>query len=229
MNVYVFYSISICIHGEELLRQFYAPFNKYRNNFTMKQMFEISEKLMAEQSDEIYGVNPINWVILHGNICRQSLARKCLRIFRFCVLLWRDEREPTIKYAWEDRLTWFKSSSEYRALDTIDGEQKEFEWNIFPRIHHIAACVEVQSVCSRLSVQPENLLDGSSSCRFSTTSHGDLKTMNKNANQVLSSFSLYAKRFSAEQWSFLGLDQRKSGILSVKIVHKVNGTKWRSK
>ena len=26
----------------------------------MKQMFDISEKLIAEQSDEIYGVNPIN-------------------------------------------------------------------------------------------------------------------------------------------------------------------------
>ena len=28
---------------------------------TMKQMFDIYEKLIAEQSDEIYGVNTINW------------------------------------------------------------------------------------------------------------------------------------------------------------------------
>ena len=27
----------------------------------MKQMFDISEKLTTEQSDEIYGVNTINW------------------------------------------------------------------------------------------------------------------------------------------------------------------------
>ena len=27
----------------------------------MKQMFDISEKLIVEQSDEIYGVNTINW------------------------------------------------------------------------------------------------------------------------------------------------------------------------
>ena len=27
----------------------------------MKQMFDTSEKLIAEQSDEIYGVTPINW------------------------------------------------------------------------------------------------------------------------------------------------------------------------
>ena len=31
------------------------------NNLTMKQMFEISEQLILEQSDEIYGVNPIIW------------------------------------------------------------------------------------------------------------------------------------------------------------------------
>ena len=28
---------------------------------TLKQMFDISEKLITEQSDEIYGVNTINW------------------------------------------------------------------------------------------------------------------------------------------------------------------------
>ena len=28
---------------------------------TMKQMFDISEKFISEQSDEIYGVKTINW------------------------------------------------------------------------------------------------------------------------------------------------------------------------
>ena len=28
---------------------------------TMKQMFDISEKLITEQSDEIYGISTINW------------------------------------------------------------------------------------------------------------------------------------------------------------------------
>ena len=43
-------------------------------------------------------------VILHGNIflwwwrSHQSLAREGSRNFRFCVMLWKDEREPTIKY-----------------------------------------------------------------------------------------------------------------------------------
>ena len=37
---------------------------------------------------------------------------------------------PQSNIAWEDRLTWFKSSPEYKALDKIDGEPVEFEWNI---------------------------------------------------------------------------------------------------
>ena len=34
---------------------------KNTEDLTMKQMFDISEKLISEQSDEIYGVNTKNW------------------------------------------------------------------------------------------------------------------------------------------------------------------------
>ena len=34
---------------------------KNTEDLTMKQMFEISEKLISEQSDEIYGMSTINW------------------------------------------------------------------------------------------------------------------------------------------------------------------------
>ena len=37
-------------------------------DLTMKQIFDIPEKLISEQSDEIYGVNTINWEDFHGNI-----------------------------------------------------------------------------------------------------------------------------------------------------------------
>ena len=54
-----------------------------------------------------------------------------------------------------------------------------------------------------MSKEPENFTGRIIFLSMSTTSHGDLKTRKKNANQVLSSF-LYAKRFSARQWPFLG-------------------------
>ena len=59
-NVYVFHIGSICIHGKELLRQFTFHQNT-GNNLTMKQMFDMSEKLIVGQSDDIFGVSQINW------------------------------------------------------------------------------------------------------------------------------------------------------------------------
>ena len=44
---------------EELLRQ--LAFHQNTEDLTMKQMFDISEKLVSEQSDEIYGVKTIDW------------------------------------------------------------------------------------------------------------------------------------------------------------------------
>ena len=56
------------------------------------------------------------------------------------------------------------------------------------------------------------LQDGLSSCRCSTTSHGDLKTVKKNANQVLSSFRFMREDFHQEDGHSSDLDQKRSGI-----------------
>ena len=75
MNVYVFDTGSICIHGKELLRQF-TFHQTYRENLTLKQMFEIFEKLIMEQSDEIFGVSQSVGKILHGNNYLWSMMKK---------------------------------------------------------------------------------------------------------------------------------------------------------
>ena len=72
-------------------------------------------------------------------------------------------------------------------------------------------------------------LDGSSSCRSSTTPNGDQETTRKNASQMLNSFLYLRKDSEQDNGHSSDLDQRKSGFLSVKIVHKVNGTKWRKR
>ena len=72
----------------------------------MKQMFDISEKLIVGQSDEIYGVKTISWedsswkqlsLVSDEKVISLSHA-KVYGFFRFCVMPWKDEREPTIKY-----------------------------------------------------------------------------------------------------------------------------------
>ena len=123
-------------------------------------MFDISEKLISEQSDEIYGVKTINWensswkyLSLIGDEHVISLQRRSLRLFRFCIVSWYEN--PQSNAAWEQRLKWFKTSQEYRNLDRIDGEPMEFEWNIFPGFTTLQLSEEVKSLLSRLSVTSE--------------------------------------------------------------------------
>ena len=48
-------------------------------DLTLKQMFDISEKLIVGQSDEIYGVNTINW----ENSAWKHLSLSVSRTHRF--------------------------------------------------------------------------------------------------------------------------------------------------
>ena len=72
----------------------------------MKQMFDISEKLITKQSDEIYGVNTINcedssWKylsLLGDEEVISLLHTKVYVFFKFCIIMsWKDERELKIK------------------------------------------------------------------------------------------------------------------------------------
>ena len=113
---------------------------KNTEDLTMKQMFDISEKLVSEQSDEIYGVKTVNWensswkyLSLIGDEQVISLQRTKVYVFSDSVLcLGKMDENPQSNIAWEDRLTWFKDSPQHRTMDRIDGEPIEFEWNIFP-------------------------------------------------------------------------------------------------
>ena len=58
--VRVFYIASICIHGKNYSDNLNSITNT-KNKLTMKQMFDIFEKLTTEQSHEIYGISSINW------------------------------------------------------------------------------------------------------------------------------------------------------------------------
>ena len=90
----------------------------------MKQMFDISEKLITEQSDEIYGMNVINggdsaWkhLSLIGGEEVVSLSRAKVYVFSDSVLcLGKMSENPLSNIVWEDKLTWFKSSSQYRTF-----------------------------------------------------------------------------------------------------------------
>ena len=97
-------------------------------------MFEISEQLILEQSAEIFGVNTTNWFdsswkhlsLVGDEESRQSLARKGLCIFGFCVMSWKDESEPNIKYCLGATVGLVERFTTIQKLRT---QSTENQWN----------------------------------------------------------------------------------------------------
>ena len=110
---------------------------------------------------------------------------------------------PQSNTVWEDKLTWFKSSSQYRALDTIDGEPMEFEWNISQDSPHCSSATKVQEFLSKMSEEPEEftgrIIFMSMFNDITWRSKDNEQEFELSANLV----SFYA-RFSPGRWSFLG-------------------------
>ena len=130
---------------------------------TMKQMFDISEKLTTEQSNKIYRISTNNWEDSSWKYLSLVRDEEVISLLHTKVLVFSDSvlclgkvnQNPTSNTVWEEKLSWFKSSSQYIALDKIDGEPMEFEWNIFPGFTTLQLCSKVQELLSRLSVEPE--------------------------------------------------------------------------
>ena len=176
---------------------------KNTEDLTMKQMFDISEKLISQQSDEIYGVKTINWehsswkyLSLIGVEQIISLEHTKVNVFSdFVLCLGKMNENARSNIAWEERLEWFKSSSEYRTLDRIDGEPLEFEWNMFQGFNTLQLSEEVTRLLLRLGETPENFKR-----RIIFMSMFNDISSESNAQLV----SLYAKKFGKGPWSFLG-------------------------
>ena len=108
---------------------------KYKGKSHLKQMFEISEQLRLEQSDEIFGVSHICWesspwkqlsLVNDEEVIRLSHAK--VYVFSDSVLyLGKMSENPQSNTVWKDKLTWFKSSSQYR---TLMGEPEQFQGRI---------------------------------------------------------------------------------------------------
>ena len=113
-------------------------------------------------------------------------------------------QNPQSNTVWEDKLTWSKSSSQYRTLDTIDGEPMEFEWNIFPGFTTPQLYNKVQEFMSKMNDQPEGcrgrIIFMSMIKDISWRSEDNEQECESNANLV----SICARRFSPGRWSFLG-------------------------
>ena len=71
-------------------------------------------------------------------------------------------------------------------------------WSFLGPGPHCRSATKSKSSCRQWAISQKNLKDGSSSCRCSTASHGDPKTMNRNVNLTPTSFLFVRKDFHQE-------------------------------
>ena len=155
----------------------------------MKQMFDMSAKLITEQSDEIYGLKTINW---------ENSSWKYLSLIGDEQVISRTPNQTL-----HGKTDW-DGSKVHRNTETWTVLTAS-QWNSSGiSSQDSIRCSSVKkftSYCWDWLRHQRILQEWSSSCRCSTTSHGDQGTKKKNASQMFNS--------------------------SVKTVPKVNGTKWR--
>ena len=123
---------------------------------------------------------------------------------------------PRSNMAWEERLAWFKNSPENRALDTIDGEPMEFEWNIFPGFTTLQLCNKVQEFMSKMSDPSE--------FKGRIIFMSMFNDISWNAMLTPISFLSMQEDFHQEDGHSSNLDQKRSGIPLMVADHKENGT-----
>ena len=180
-------------------------------DLTLKPMFDISAKLVAEQ-DEISGLETIGWdkhswkyLSLIDDARIINLQRAKVYVFSDSVLcLGKIHQNPDANETWKKRIEWITSSQSYIDIDGISGEPTEFEWNIFPGFDTLQLYGKVKDLLSRLGETPENSQEEFYLCRCSTTFLVGTKDNEKECVANAKFVSLYAKKFGIGQWSFIG-------------------------
>ena len=209
----------VCLRHHKHLLSWERTFRKFMlhhnigNNLTMKQMFDISEKLIAEPSHEIYGVKTLNWsdstwkhfIIGWWWRSHQSLAREGLRIFRVCVLSLKDESEPTFKYCLGRQVDVVQEFTTIQNLRTqLMESQRNSSGIYFPGFTTLQHCYTVQEFLSKMSEKPVEfsglIIFMSMFNDISWWSQDNEQECNANADF----FSIFAQRFPQGRWSFLG-------------------------
>ena len=160
---------------------------------------------MSEQ-DEISGLETIGWekrawkyLSLIGD--ERVINLQCTKVYVLSdsvLCLGKMNENPQ-----SNRLAWFKSTSECRNFDRMDGEPMECEWNIFPGFNTFQSSQEVKELLYRLGETPEIFTRIIFMSMFN-----DISCASKdNEQECLANdqlVSLYAKRFGEGQWSFIG-------------------------
>ena len=162
-------------------------------------------------SDEIFGVIQINW---EDSSWRQlslvndeeviSLSHAKVYVFSDSVLcLGKVNQNPTANIVWDEKLSWFKDSPQYRTLDTIDWRADGIRVEYFPGITTLQLINKVQEFMTKMgdpSQYKRRIFFMSMFKNIIWGSDDNEQECIADATHV----TLFANRFPAGRWSFLG-------------------------
>ena len=178
-------------------------------NLTLKQMFDITAKLVGEQ-EEINNVDMIHWekhswnhLSLIGDETVINLQRAKVYVFSGSVLC-RAHQHPQSNKAWKERIGWIITDKSYRDYDGINGEPTEFEWNIFPGFTTLQLCGKVTDLLSRLRETPETFTGRILFMSMVNDISCDKKDNEEECVANAKVVSILARKFGIGQWSFIG-------------------------
>ena len=180
-------------------------------DLTLKQMFDITAKLVGEQ-EEINNVDNIHWgknswrqLSLIGDEKVINLQRTKVYVFSDSVLcLGKIHQHSESNEAWKRRIEGIATDQSYEGYDGINGEPTEFEWNKFPGFTTLQLCGKVNDLLSDLGEAPETFTGRILFISMFNDISCDRKTTKKNVWQMSKSSKVLAKKFGIGQWSFIG-------------------------
>ena len=205
-------------------------------DLTLKQMFDISAKLVTEQ-DDISGLETFGWekhswkyVSLVGDETIINLQRAKVYVFSDSVLcLGRVHQHPESNKAWKKRIEWITTDKSYRDYDGISGEPTEFEWNIFQGFTTLQLYGKVTDLLSRLGETPETFTGRILSMSMFNDISCDRKGIKKNIWQMPKSSPYLQGDSVLDNGHFLVQVPKRSGILWKRIAHKEFGITSRTR
>ena len=122
-------------------------FVKSSEDFTMKQMFDVTAQLVNNQEEIecldkiLWGKNSWTHLSLTGD--ETVINFQCTKVYVFSnseLCFGRILQHPNANEAWKNRVAGVQSGRSYRDYDGINGESTQFEWNIFPGFTTLQLC-----------------------------------------------------------------------------------------
>ena len=185
----------------------------------IQSLFNITQKLMLEHSEEILNVHTIestspSWArsgLSHDQVIQWTTAKVRVQSGSApCLGKMNDSIDAISR--WEGQVEEIKMSLSYKELLRIDGEPIEFEWNseIFSKdFRHCRFFRKSMMICETGTLNLRNSETGSSSCECSTTSIGQEKRIRWNVYSEFRKSQGIREKILQRHWTFLGLGDEK--------------------